>query len=1286
MRLALVFLCFAVVLGFAAEECANCAAFAGRPHAAIMTSVDEVAQTLSAYVFYENTTASPPRQPVNDSIIVLEISNASFREIYKTYTGPAGNMTFNFSSWAQTGCINIKVLYCPFCSPDSEAPCFLQCIQYAGLSNNKTYYMRPDNSYQFSSTERTARPLIDNVSDIPDVPGASPPSAINPEKYFPDLRTVSYCAPPPPMNATPAMCFPLLIIFSLLGGALYLTGRNPFMSFNIGSQHVGRHIRYQARGRGVSISGQAIAGAVSSIKGAKDAKKQGVADAKAKAKAERRTLTAKEERAAGRQALSQMESGRARMSNPIGQFHRIGAGFAAMRQSFADAKGKGFKEGIATFSRQMQGKMGGGGGGGAIATKDLFLQKSEGGSRGFRMADVFGGMKDIKITSAKDFFNLKNLGSYYGGVAQGLLKIGGGILKQSNFGMLISAFGMISPKTAKAFDDWLVDNKARAKEDVQAMNDRVVPGGGVRVFVGAKVDSAGQVISAGNEAIMKSERTADGKLVVTFTAPPGENLGKIDGKAAIASITMTLGPKGVESTSAFVVAAKDFGSFTKGEALPATMVVGQDGKTRLDIAPGAAGVNDLKGIAMKDFQVVPAQAVSAFSENQRYMNKLADDTVVSLNAQKESNIATGASAVAEDPKARELLSSGQSNMSNSSLALIGATPEQFGTVDVSVGYKPPAGETRPEVIAVAKTVDALEHASVTNPAKLGDAIGNDVMKEFAPLVKSKELSSSERDVLKASISSSISTTFANSYGNMTLKEIADLSSPGKTLDGNQAAGVFMEAVSKGVVDAVSKNPNLTPEQREQKVETILSHLDEKQIRESVADLSNGAKDAMDAMRKQGLPDGFAKQVENTEISRLMNVVETGNIIRDSSKVSTYKDEDGTQHISYKNPDAVMGILSQNPEAIHLEGKAGDMLRENEHLQNEVWRVGKMKESVAAGSTSEFTDRLAVVNAGFSDYASTSMLQEARQERSWEKDIKANMPDVDKNVFSAIVNSAEYARFERTSDGLSLKPDPNVASAIANGESVFRENLSTAIQNGDFKGASDGAMARADEFRKQDNFYAANYYENLAVKITAEGQVASGPNKDMVLDGATGLKMGDMAKENAAAAVATLPDGNRMAQMGAITHHEQEAQEIFRQNLSFDDPSKANFRAAEGNAVEQINFYKNIGDENGAKAWENSLSLLSDLKRGRVGDQELPPPNTDEGKKAYQAAYEAIHENVGWTFQNAAQNQERIPDLERQTWKALGSAAMDVQTFLSKKDKYANVTENFIKGSRGGTPQ
>jgi hypothetical protein len=242
MRAGLLFLALlvsvAILSGTAAAQCAAagdcpaCKDIEGAPQAQMFLKMDSANYKLMGTFFYENTSdTANPRPPLADSTIIVEMFNDTMDKVYRTYTDKDGNAAFDFSAYAG-GCVDFKVMYCPFTCADSSECGFQNCLNYSNIK------------YAPSCTAQA----IDNAPD------AKAPAAVKCYRVLPTMNTESYCPPPPPMSTVPAICLPLLLIFTLLGGGLFLSGKNPFGGFDFTAPRVGKHIRYEAKGRGLGVS------------------------------------------------------------------------------------------------------------------------------------------------------------------------------------------------------------------------------------------------------------------------------------------------------------------------------------------------------------------------------------------------------------------------------------------------------------------------------------------------------------------------------------------------------------------------------------------------------------------------------------------------------------------------------------------------------------------------------------------------------------------------------------------------------------------------------------------------------------------------------------------------------------------------------------------------------------------------------------------------------------------------------------------------------------------------
>ena len=126
-------------ISFAATACPGCQEIASAPPSGIFVLVrdsQESNRSLEIVAYYENESASPRRQPLRDSILIVEITNSTGLEVLrKTYTDANGTAAFSFTGWDKS-CLNFKVLYCPYCLPaDSDCAGFRQCLNFSHIES-----------------------------------------------------------------------------------------------------------------------------------------------------------------------------------------------------------------------------------------------------------------------------------------------------------------------------------------------------------------------------------------------------------------------------------------------------------------------------------------------------------------------------------------------------------------------------------------------------------------------------------------------------------------------------------------------------------------------------------------------------------------------------------------------------------------------------------------------------------------------------------------------------------------------------------------------------------------------------------------------------------------------------------------------------------------------------------------------------------------------------------------------------------------------------------------------
>jgi hypothetical protein len=249
---------FAGCTGVADTDCPGCQQLTDALQSNMFLVVDTDDHKITAVLYYENRSSPDPRTPINFSTVIVHVyDDLGEKETSRIFTDKEGEATFDFSAYKDES-VNFKFLYCPMTCPDSYSDCvFIKCLEFGGIE--------------------CSLPTCD-ISDI--TPVQTAPVPLNCPNVFPAIQSASYTPPPPPLSLTPPICFPLLLIFALLGGSLFLSGQNPFAGFDFSAPRIGRHIRYQARGRGFSMDFLTIARSIKGLSGA--LKQRAMAKKKAK--------------------------------------------------------------------------------------------------------------------------------------------------------------------------------------------------------------------------------------------------------------------------------------------------------------------------------------------------------------------------------------------------------------------------------------------------------------------------------------------------------------------------------------------------------------------------------------------------------------------------------------------------------------------------------------------------------------------------------------------------------------------------------------------------------------------------------------------------------------------------------------------------------------------------------------------------------------------------------------------------------------------------------------------
>ncbi len=222
------------------EESQCCENFDQYVQGNIFTELDSPNKKVYLDLFYDNKETGK-RDPIQYTPVYVYIMDheGGNKALVKLYTDEEGSAIFDFSNYAPPSLsdpIEMKFFYCPI-----ECSC-MNCLDA---------YNIPTSEYGVNSPED-----LNNIFS-PDLP--TEPQ--NPQYILPFYSSVIHT--PPITSAVQvldfAICLPLIIIFALLGGSLYLSGRNPFAGFDFSAPRMKKIIRYRSSGRGVYFSWASVA-------------------------------------------------------------------------------------------------------------------------------------------------------------------------------------------------------------------------------------------------------------------------------------------------------------------------------------------------------------------------------------------------------------------------------------------------------------------------------------------------------------------------------------------------------------------------------------------------------------------------------------------------------------------------------------------------------------------------------------------------------------------------------------------------------------------------------------------------------------------------------------------------------------------------------------------------------------------------------------------------------------------------------------------------------------------
>jgi len=252
----ILFLLLVLSLFFSAGSTKCCSNINDYVQSYVVSNIDSSTHLIDLDVYYDNTTLAK-KMPIINLPIYFYISdsdgNSITNNLMETYTDNNGKASFDFSSYItpqDDKQLQFNFFYCP-----SECAC-MDCLE--------TFQVPCDLFGISKFNDLTDKNIVSVIG--------SPPSELkNPNLVLPFHTSLVYTPQSKGVLTKDldfTVCLPLIIIFALLGGALFLTGRNPFAGFDFSSPKMKKSYQYRASGRGVYMSPVgAVGGIFSSIGG-----------------------------------------------------------------------------------------------------------------------------------------------------------------------------------------------------------------------------------------------------------------------------------------------------------------------------------------------------------------------------------------------------------------------------------------------------------------------------------------------------------------------------------------------------------------------------------------------------------------------------------------------------------------------------------------------------------------------------------------------------------------------------------------------------------------------------------------------------------------------------------------------------------------------------------------------------------------------------------------------------------------------------------------------------------
>ncbi|MDD5096491.1 MAG: hypothetical protein PHY95_03180, partial [Candidatus ainarchaeum sp.] len=240
------------------EACAECPP-PGLEPPLMLPFLDDVGKDASIYVA---ATKEGRRVPLEGATVFIHVYKSAGDFVYscRAYTDSSGGAVFSYAPYEEAcknGC-TIKFVFC--CSGVVEQSCMLPVCLGSSITSYSDYV------------------------SCPGYPDPWPVNATVDGVAYPAAPAVAETQIPPSAEAAAfaldfVFCFPILVLFGLLGAAMYASGRDPFAIFSFYTPRYTRGAERPMGARGFTFDTRTIMGAAQSIAmagiaGARKAEKQ----------------------------------------------------------------------------------------------------------------------------------------------------------------------------------------------------------------------------------------------------------------------------------------------------------------------------------------------------------------------------------------------------------------------------------------------------------------------------------------------------------------------------------------------------------------------------------------------------------------------------------------------------------------------------------------------------------------------------------------------------------------------------------------------------------------------------------------------------------------------------------------------------------------------------------------------------------------------------------------------------------------------------------------------------